>query len=1018
MKHIARITLALALLLTSVLDTHAASPVVGEGGKVEVPLDVYNALVEAARNPPRLPVPAPARYALGTARVNVNVPSTESRAAAEVRVDLTIEVLEDGWVAVPVLPAGTPVERATVDGAVVQLLAIADGLAWTTKQAGAYDMNLTYRVDATRTRGGYSLPLPLPAAAAINLSASLPGTDLDVSIIPAAGVRTSGGANRTQVEATIPTCRGVQISWRAPSEEGHAVSRARYSGQLSGDAVSWTAELDVELFTAETVMLPLLPQRVTLSDLSIDDKPAPILVEGGSFATPVQGRGRHKIVLSFQSPVVRGEGQPSVEVLIPSVPVSRFDLTLPGKKEVSVTPASNVTNRAQGETTVATVFAPLTSRVVFTWAEAVPEEVRAEVRANAELYHAVHAEEGVLNVQAFVLVEITRGETNLLRLGIPPGVQVNRIVAPSGAVADWRLEDGDGEVGRQVTVFLDRKVREELLLQVHYDRSLGSGDKTSIELPLLTVPEAHRQRGMVALLSSKDLTLKPLREGDATRVGENQLPPFVRQVLGMTVAHTFKYVGQPPQLVVEASEPERQQGRFDAQVDTLISLGEVTLSGLASVEINVKSGRIMELELGAPAGINLLNLTGPSIRSHRIENADGGQQIEVQFTQEMEGQFRLEASYELILGELAADLEVPTLRVEGAEVEQGRLAVEALTAVEVRPVRSDQLTALDISELPQQLILRTTNPILLAYKYVHSESPLVLLLKVTRHDLLDVQEAAIDEARYRTLFTRDGLAVTTAVFKVRNARKQFLRLLLPEDAEIWTAFVDGRPEKPAMADDASVLLKIVNATRGFEVQLIYATPGSKIRGLGKVRGILPRPDILVTRSHWDVYLPTGVRYGSPSSNMDATIVGKRVSGGDLEVKMSPMAEGEVAQAIEPLRIRVPAAGMHYAFEKLYANQGGEEAWFSLTYASAAGAKVGTLLSLLGALLLLAGVLGWLRGDSPAWQRTALALAGSGALLLVGTVVFYGVRVGPAAMVVALSIGAWFAVRWLRRMREA
>ena len=55
-------------------------------------------------------------------------------------------------------------------------------------------------------------------------------------------------------------------------------------------------------------------------------------------------------------------------------------------------------------------------------------------------------------------VDFTRGETSSVTLEVPPGVQVNRITSPSGAVADWRMGNALSSGARQATVFLDRKV--------------------------------------------------------------------------------------------------------------------------------------------------------------------------------------------------------------------------------------------------------------------------------------------------------------------------------------------------------------------------------------------------------------------------------------------------------------------------------------------------------------------------------------------------------------------------------
>ena len=255
---------------------------------------------------------------------------------------------------------------------------------------------------------------------------------------------------------------------------------------------------------------------------------------------------------------------------------------------------------------------------------------------------------------------------------------------------------------------------------------------------------------MAALLSSKELALKPIEEKKLTRVGENQLPAGIRQKIEMTIAHTYKYVEAAPTLIVQATKPERKQGKFDAVVNTLLSLSDVTLKGSASIELNVKSGSIMDIQLELPLNVNFLNLNAPSLRSHKVTTENGVQKIDVYFTQEMEGQFRIETNYEKITADSDADLSVPTITVHGAEVEQGRIAVEALSAVEVKASSIKQLSSLEPNELPQQLVLKTTNPILLAYKYVRADTPYELALKITRHKEIDIQSATIDSALYRT----------------------------------------------------------------------------------------------------------------------------------------------------------------------------------------------------------------------------------------------------------------------------
>ena len=1013
---------AIALLLAP-LAPHDA---LGQTGEVRVPLAAYSELVNRLANQPR---PAPAAFAIGQSDVVVKVHERDDRTAATVQVTVQIETFEDEWTLVPVLPAGAALGRATIDGRAVQLVLGPQGLAWSTAEAGTVTMRLSYGVDARRSAAGYVLAVPVPMAAATALSLSLPATGVDLAVVPSADLRSIEEDGTTRITASVPATSSILISWRAPAIRPYAISRAVYSGKLQDDALAWTARFQVELFGEDRVQLPVMPSSATLNDIRIDGEPAIVLDEGAHFVTLLQGRGMHTVEVAFQVPVVADNGPPRAELHIPRIPVSRFDLVLPGKKDVKVLAGANVTTTEGDNETRATVFIPMSDRVAFIWTDAVPAHLRAEVRANASLYHAIHAEEGVLHGRATVVYEITHGETGLLELEIPENTQVNRISRPGGGVLDWTVSASATEGRKKISVFLELPAAGEIVLEIAYERLLGGqpNARQPIAVPLLSARNVHRQRGMVALLSSQELALKPVTEVGVSRVGENQLPAFVRNQIAMTVAHTYKYIDPRPDVRVETVAPERRQGKFDAQVDTLISLGEVTMKGLATVEIDVKSGTIAALTLRLPTNVNILGVSGPSLRSHLEQPVDGGQSIELEFTREMDGQFRVEINYERIMDAETAEIAVPTVSVVDAEVEHGRIAVEALTAVEVSAARSEQLSNLDINELPQQLVLKTTNPILLAYRYVHARPPFSLALKITRHREIDVQVAAIERADYSSLFTRDGLAVTTARLMVRNSGRQFLRLALPANSQVWSVFVDGKPEKPAYASDgvsdaeAAVLVKMINSAEGFPVDIVYATPVEGIGEFGTVSASLPRPDMVVTRTRWDVFLPAGPRYRTPDSTMDLVVRGAWANPRRAGAAAAARTAAYQTEMGQPLRITVPSRGIQFAFEKLYANQSAADAGFSIGYVSADANRIGLLASAVGTVLLWFGIVAIASRRIALSRNGTIASIAVGVILLVVTIGYMDtspVLASALALATAALLGAWQGVLRWRAWRHA
>ena len=366
-------TFLLTLMMCIGLAGPAQASTDSGSGEVRVPLDTYRHLVEQANRDPR---PAPAAYAIGVSTIHVAIVDDDKRTTARVTVALNIETFENEWTLVPVLPPGAALSDARVNGAPVQLVQGPDGLAGSTDKAGTVAMELRYGVDARRSEGGFTLPLPVPRAAATNLRLAYPGTGVDLAIIPAADVRTSVNAGNTLFEAKIPSTSSVLVTWRSATLQSHAVSRARYSGEIQGQALNWNADFDVEVFEGELVKLPLMPSTVTLGELRVDGEQATVVEEHGQFVTVVKGRGMHKVSVTFQVPVTTENGPPRASLQVPRVPVSQFQLNLPGKKEVTVNPTANVVTTHEENATVATVFVPMSETVIFSWVDAVPEDVR------------------------------------------------------------------------------------------------------------------------------------------------------------------------------------------------------------------------------------------------------------------------------------------------------------------------------------------------------------------------------------------------------------------------------------------------------------------------------------------------------------------------------------------------------------------------------------------------------------------------------------------------------------------
>jgi len=124
-----------------------------------------------------------------------------------------------------------------------------------------------------------------------------------------------------------------------------------------------------------------------------------------------------------------------------------------------------------------------------------------------------------------------------------------------------------------------------------------------------------------------------------------------------------------------------------------------------------------------------------------------------------------------------------------------------------------------------------------------------------------------------------------------------------------------------------------------------------------------------------------------------------------EKSMADLAgsSAQTGESLEPLRLVVPTAGIHFAFEKLYANQGKDDVGFEIPYATGIGGTLGRSGVLIGTLLAWIGLALLRRG----YRRIGPSLIAGGILLVLALASRYEVGLGSAltlSVVIAILVG--------------
>ena len=451
------------------------------------------------------------------------------------------------------------------------------------------------------------------------------------------------------------------------------------------------------------------------------------------------------------------------------------------------------------------------------------------------------------------------------------------------------------------------------------------------------------------------LKLTVPRENVTVNVAGAQAVLPLEAAEGQTVVGASLSSGAPVQITWERALEvvEKAPTKLYSETHTLVAVGEGILTCRERVELSVLHTGIRSVMFSVPEGVSILEVSGTAVRDWRVAD----DMLEVRLAHEIIGNTSLNLTYERAeaAGAGATGAEVPVLRVHEAIREKGYIGVVALANVEITAPQYRGATRIDARELPAQIMQMTSQPVLLAFRYIGQEFSIPLLVK--KHEDVPVLLTIADSAVLTIMQTMDGRRITKAIYNMRNNRNQFLRVHLPKGADVWSATVAGKSIRPALDEEGRVLIPLVRSGAGaelssFPIELVYVENQQDLPESGQMRIDLPRASEPVIHLMAQLYLPDegnykkglfgGLSFEGPLRRVEtfsriggateppAGQVEAAAQAQQLQEQYTKRLEAEaVAAGVTPIRVTLPLRGKMFRFERILVLD--EELWASFQY---------------------------------------------------------------------------------------
>jgi hypothetical protein len=433
-------------------------------GWVVLSVDEYRTLHARAYPIERDPEPPPVEATLTRVGYDLRIDGE----LASGRATLTVDVLKDGWVRVPV-PAGLLVREARLDGKLVSLVPVAGGKAGSQLSAllshsGRALLLLDIAIPVASATGEESITLPSTASGVTRASVQLPRQGVDVRLTGGLLSEKSESASESKWIAYGRGNEALTFAWRRKTEDHRATQPLRMRGSLTQllglgeDSTSINAEVNLEVTQgAARVARIQIPDKVTINQV-LGAMVADWEVKGRelsvTFLEPVEQTARFVVTGETRGPregqidisllrllnVERETGGVAVEVLGAG---EIKDLKFEGLESADATDLGEMVSNRQSPSLAAFRFrssdSNLTRSLSLNIARYTPQAVLMANVSEAR-YQVLITSEGKSLVQARYAVR--NNQRNFLKITLPPGATLWSASLAGKAVRPGQSPDG------------------------------------------------------------------------------------------------------------------------------------------------------------------------------------------------------------------------------------------------------------------------------------------------------------------------------------------------------------------------------------------------------------------------------------------------------------------------------------------------------------------------------------------------------------------------------------------------
>jgi len=863
-----------------------------EGQGVFLPYTEFQRLWRAARDKPAAVAEAPFEYLISTARFKGQV----AEEIATLKLELTIDILSDDWVQVPLGLREVAVSKATLvdaaDGKITPLLRVENGrYVLVARGKGRYVLSLDF-VRQLETQPGLAiLKYGIPSAAITTLELLIPEENLKVDVQPMLAATTSQveveAVKSTRVQAFLGSTTDVSLSWKPKTEAATELEPVIICEQfqhidIAEALINYQATMNYSIHRGRvnsfTIRLPdefrvteVAGANIARWDIETPNEPSgnqgqQILkvklfsAAGGKYSLTVkterflqEAQARIELVPITTEQVLRRSGLIGI-TYSPRRVVELADTRNLARVDTGQLPA-NLRNHPR-----ATAYRFITSDYGGTIAiETTSPRIAVTQR------WALGVDSDRLRLQGKIRYKVERTGIFELNMSLPEPWEIED-VGPAEIVDDYRLI-GSGDA-RVLHVLLRReKIGDfELTLAAEVERTEPEGSVEFV-LPLADANDLQSYQGQLMLLMADQLQAQVQQTRQLQPVPLSQAEKWT-SIPGLVPAMAFEFRAIDRQAACGATfNVAAKPVQVSATVHRLVNIQPGSVEQEAVIQYRVRYAPLYTfyLKMPVPLADSDVQITGAGIKEKpRIDELppDAAEPnvpdanwayFKIVLQSPVTGSYQLKVNARQSFQ--AGTVKVEPILAAGALSDQnGHIAITKADTLAVGEPVMDNLIPADAgsaADLPYEAHRRVAS---LAFKY--NTPPFELSLPVVEQKEASVFTTIVSGAVIEQVLARDGMLNTRALFMLATSQGDRLPVTLPKNAELTAVLLNGSEtpvERDASSDELIVRLPpSAGQVSKFVLEISYGVRDVSAWNLAAPK---LRKEIPVQQTLWRLWIP-------------------------------------------------------------------------------------------------------------------------------------------------------------------